>query len=90
MYFAGKNTQKGLQGLLPSDWAEKHKIFLHHSKARTAATVWNWSVKRLSPRALLPVLYFSRAIFSHLFRLSLAPTICPWVSEDDLPFVKNN
>ena len=25
---------------------------------------------------------FLRAIFSRAFRLSLAPTICPWVSED--------
>ena len=25
---------------------------------------------------------FSQAIFFRLFRLSLAPTICPWVSED--------
>ena len=46
-----------------SDWAEKHKIFLHQSKARTAGTVWNWSVKRLSPRTLLPVLYFSSRHF---------------------------
>ena len=29
-----------------------------------------------------PFLTFLRAIFSRPFRLSLAPTICPWVSED--------
>ena len=34
--------------------------------------------KSSSHRSLL----FSCAIFSRLFRLSLAPTICPWVSED--------
>ena len=27
---------------------------------------------------------FLRAIFFHPFSLSLAPTICPWVSEDGL------
>ena len=29
-----------------------------------------------------PFFTFLRAIFSRPFRLSLAPTICPWVSED--------
>ena len=51
-------------------------------QAITAATVWNWSGKTLSPGALLPFLTFVRAIFFRPFRLSLAPTICPWVSED--------
>ena len=35
------------------------KVFWHQSEARTAATVWNWSGKTLSPGALLAVLYFS-------------------------------
>ena len=36
----------------------------NQSEARTAATVWNWSGKTLSPGALLAVLYFSsRLIF---------------------------
>ena len=34
-------------------------VFRHQSEARTAATVWNWSGKTLSPGALLAVLYFS-------------------------------
>ena len=38
---------------------EKHKVFWHQSEARTAATVWNWSGKTLSPGALLAFLYFS-------------------------------
>ena len=33
------------------------KVFWHQSEVRTAATVWNWSGKTLSPGALLPVLY---------------------------------
>ena len=38
---------------------ENYKVFWHQSEARTAATVWNWSGKTLSPGALLAVLYFS-------------------------------
>ena len=34
-------------------------FFWHQSEARTAATVWNWSGKTLSPGALPTVLYFS-------------------------------
>ena len=39
--------------------ARKTQVFWHQSEARTAATVWNWSGKTLSPGALLPFLYFS-------------------------------
>ena len=35
---------------------------VHQSEARTAATVWNWSGKTLSPGALLAVLYFSSCL----------------------------
>ena len=31
-----------------------------------------------------PFFTFLHAIFFRLFSLSLAPTICPWVSEDEL------
>ena len=63
--------------------ARKFVFFWHQSEARTAATVWNWSGKTLSPGALLAVLYFSSChIFFRPFRLFLVPTICPWVSED--------
>ena len=37
-------------------------FFWHQSEARTAATVWNWSGKTLSPGALLAVLYFSSCL----------------------------
>ena len=40
------------------------KVFWHQSEARTAATVWNWSGKTLSPGALLAVLHFSSC---HIF-----------------------
>ena len=63
--------------------ARKTQVFWHQSEARTAATVWNWSDKTLSPGALLAVLYFSSChIFFCPSRLFLVPTICPWVSED--------
>ena len=44
--------------------ARKLVFFWHQSEARTAATIWNWSGKTLSPGALLAILYFSsRHIF---------------------------
>ena len=43
---------------------KKLVFFWYQSEARTAATVWNWSGKTLSPGALLAVFYFSsRHIF---------------------------
>ena len=39
--------------------ARKTQVFWHQSEARTAATVWNWSCKTLSPGAVLAVHYFS-------------------------------
>ena len=43
---------------------------------------------RHCPQGLFsPFFTFLRALFSRPFRLSLAPTICPWVSEDGYSFV---
>ena len=39
--------------------ARKTQVLWHQSEARTAATIWNWSGTKLSPGALLAVLYFS-------------------------------
>ena len=44
--------------------ARKLLCFSAQSEARTAATVWNWSGKTLSPGALLAVLYFTSC---HIF-----------------------
>ena len=44
--------------------ARKLVFFWHQSEGRTAATVWNWSGKTLSPGAFLVVLYFSSC---HIF-----------------------
>ena len=77
---------------LPPFWlligARKTQVFWHQSEARTAATVWNLSGKTLSPEALLAVLYFSSCHTFRPFRLSLAHTICPWVSEDGTPLTR--
>ena len=54
------------------------------SRCGQCLTVWNWSGKTLSPGALLAVLYFSSCHIFRPFRLSLAYTVCPWVSEDGL------
>ena len=63
------------------------KVFWHQSEARTGLTVWNWSVKTLSPGALLCVLDFSSPeFFFARFRLFPVPTNCPWVSEDEVWF----
>ena len=40
------------------------KVFWHQSEGRTAATVWNWSGKTLSPGGLVAVFYFSSC---HIF-----------------------
>ena len=73
---------------LPPFWLligqKNTKVSWHQSEAITAATVWNWSGKTLSPAQGLfsPFFTFPCAIFFRPFRLSLAPTICPWVPED--------
>ena len=63
---------------------EEPQVFWHQSEARTAATVWNWSGKTLSPGALLAVLYFSSCHIFPPVQNFPRPTICAWVSEDDL------
>ena len=52
---------------------KKAKILWHQSEARTTPAVWNWSVKTLSPGALLLFLDFSLAQF-FLARLNFFPT----------------
>ena len=54
---------------------------------------WQWpfgtGLVRHCPQGLfLPSFSFLRAIFFRLFRLSLAPTICPRVSEDEAIYTR--
>ena len=62
--------------------ARKTQVFWHQSEARTAATVGTGLVRHCPQGLFSPFFTFLRAIFSRPFRPSLAPTICPWVSED--------
>ena len=65
--------------------ARKTQVFWHQSEARTAATRLELSgLVKHCPQGLFWLFFtFLRALFFRPFRLSLAPTICPWVSEDD-------
>ena len=61
---------------------ENFCVFLPNQKPE-----WPWpfgtGLVRHCPQGLFSTSFtFLRAIFSRPFRLSLAPTICPWVSED--------
>ena len=70
MYISYRKKKKRLLVLLLCDWVEKKKVFCHQSEARIAPTVWNWSVKTLSPGALtLPLGFSSPEFFSRPFRL---------------------
>ena len=57
-------------------------FFWHQSEARTAATVWNWSGKTLSPGALLAVLYFSSF---HIYFSALLDFLSPPLSAPGSP-----
>ena len=60
---------------IASNWA----VFIY--RLRATQTVCNWSIKTLSPGALLRFFDFSsREYFSRLFRLFPTPTNCSWVS----------
>ena len=67
--------------MLPGDTKcrqKNTKVFWHQSEVRTAATVWNWSGKTLSPGALLAVLYFfSCHIFSARLDFRSPPLSAP-------------
>ena len=57
---------------------KKTKIFWHQSEARITPTVWNWSVKTLSPGALIFVLDFSSPeFFLACLDFSLPPLTAP-------------
>ena len=62
--------------------ARKLVFFWHQSEARTAATVGTGLVRHCPQGLFSPFFTFLRATFFRPFRLSLVPTICPWVSED--------
>ena len=65
---------------------KKTKIFWHQSEARTAPTVWNWSVKTLSPGALTLLLDFSSPEY-FFGRLDFSP---PPLTAPGSPRMKTN
>ena len=78
-----KNTRNDSWSCCSLIGHKKTKVLWHQSEARTTATVWNWSGKTVSPGAPRFVLYFSSPkYFFARYDFPLAPTNCPWVSED--------
>ena len=80
---------QGLVTLLPiahlfSDWlGRKTQKFSGTNQKSERRRPFGTGLVRHCPQGLFPPFFtFLRAIFSRPFRLSLAPTICPWVSED--------
>ena len=66
------------------------KVFWHNlpnQKAERRRPFGTGLVRHCPQGLFSPFFTFLRAIFSRPFRLSVAPTICPWVSED-APHVK--
>ena len=57
--------------------ARKTQVFWYQSEARTAATIWNWCDKTLSPGALLVVLYFSSCLIFLLVQTFPRPHYLP-------------
>ena len=59
VYVQTETSFLGFSAVCSDDWFAGSWSECLQSEARTAATVWNWSGKTLSPGALLAVLYFS-------------------------------
>ena len=57
-------------------------FFLPNQKAKRRRPFGTGLVRHCPEGLFSPFFTFLRAIFFRPFRLSLAPTICPWVSED--------
>ena len=62
---------------------ENFYVFLPNQKAEGRRPFGTGLVRHCPQGLFSPFFTFLHAIFSRSFRLSLDPTICPWVSEDD-------
>ena len=60
-------------------------VFLPYQKAERRRPFGTGLVGHCPQGLFSPFFSFLRAIFSRPFRLSPAPAICPWVSEDEYP-----
>ena len=63
---------------------EKHKFSGTNQKPERRRPFGTGLVRHCPQGLFSPFFTFLCAIFSRPFRLSLAPTICPWVSEDEI------
>ena len=63
---------------------EKHKFSGTNQKPEWRRPFGTGLVRHCPQGLFSPFFTFLRAIFFRPFRLSLAPNICPWVSEDDI------
>ena len=63
---------------------ENFCVFLPNQKAEWRRPFGTGLVRHCPQGLFLPFFTFLHAIFFCPFRLSLVPTICPWVSEDDV------
>ena len=61
---------------------EKHKFSGTNQKPERRRPFGTGLVRHCSQGLFSPFFTFLRATFFRMFRLSLVPTICPWVSED--------
>ena len=61
---------------------EKHKFSGTNEKPERRRPFGTGLVRHCPQGLFWPFFTFLRALFFRLFRLSLASTICPWVSED--------
>ena len=62
---------------------EKHKFSGTNQKPERQRPFGTGVIRHCPQGLFSPFFTFLRALFFRPFRLSLAPTICPWVSEDD-------
>ena len=73
-----KTKDCALSGILGDPGADKGG----EGKSKRAGKYGTKKSKERREELFSPFFTFLRAIFSRPFRLSLAPFICPWVSED--------
>ena len=69
---------------------ENFCVFLLNQKPERRWPFGTGLVRHCPQAHFSPFFTFLRAIFFRPFRLSLAPTIGPWVSEDDSPLMNNS
>ena len=68
---------------LTSDWCQKTQKFSGTNQKSERQRLLRTGLVRYCPQGLFLLSFtFLHAIFFRLFRLSLASTLCPWVSED--------